>query len=202
MPMLAKVANSVQQLWDAYRPRPFTLQWKYDGMRSQIHFDIDSGAAHEAVFIWRARASHTCKLWHVTGVQIFSRHLDDCTARFPDVVKVITEVMTTASDDVVDAVHSAVIDAELVAVSMQPPPAASAAASSSSSAPAYRILPFQALSTRARTAETAAAASSTQVSVCIFAFDLLLLNGSSWCNKPYRTRKQVKRNAAAHKAHS
>lgn len=113
-----------------------------------------------------------------------------------------------ASDDVVDAVHSAVIDAELVAVSMQPPPAASAAASSSSStssstsAPGYRILPFQALSTRARTAETAAAASSTQVSVCIFAFDLLLLNGSSWCNKPYRTRKQVRCNAAAHKAHS
>jgi len=130
------------------------LDFKYDGQRAQIHAQREEGTGR-----WR--------------VDLFSRHLETMTDKYPDVVALLPEVL--APD-----VHSVVLDAEIVAV-------ANGAEAAAAAGPP-RFLPFQTLSTRGR---KGVAAEDVTVAVCVCAFDLMLLNGQPLLRRPYLDRRAL-----------
>ncbi|BBH05037.1 DNA ligase 1, partial [Prunus dulcis] len=85
------------------------------------------------------------------SVEIYSRNAERNTGKFPDVVVAVSRLKKSS-------VTSFVLDCELVAYDRVK----------------QKILPFQVLSTRAR---KNVAMSDIKVDVCIFAFDMLYLNG-------------------------
>ena len=64
-PMLAKICNGLQDALDMLSGHAFAAEYKYDGMRAQIHLIPDG------------------------SVRVFSRNCEDRTASFPDVVAAI-----------------------------------------------------------------------------------------------------------------
>jgi DNA ligase-1 len=87
------------------------------------------------------------------------------TQKYPDIMSKVEQISRPA-------VESYVLDCEVVAYNPSE----------------HKILPFQILSTRKRKDVTA---SSIEVEVCLFAFDLLFLNGQSLIEEPFRTRRQL-----------
>ncbi|KAL1192368.1 DNA ligase 6 [Cardamine amara subsp. amara] len=72
-PMLAKIANGVQEFFKLFQDKAFTCEYKYDGQRAQIHQLLDG------------------------TVRIFSRNGDETTSRFPDLVDVIKQFSCPAA---------------------------------------------------------------------------------------------------------
>lgn len=99
-------------------------------------------------------------------VRIFSRNLEDVTGKYPDIVARLA--LSTAG------VASCIVDCEVVAVNA-----------------AGSILPFQVLSTRARRAS--GNPDLIDVKVCLFAFDLLLLDGEPLVARPLCERRRLLR---------
>ena len=97
--------------------------------------------------------------------KVYSRNLEESSAKFPDVILAVLEA---AHPDV----ESCIIDSE--AVGWDPA--------------AKKLLPFQTLSHRAR---KSVSLDEVKISVCVFAFDLLYLNGESLINEPYKKRRQI-----------
>lgn len=96
---------------------------------------------------------------------IYSRNSENMTQKYPDVMAKIAEIAGPE-------VTSYVLDCEVVAY-----------------VPAEKkILPFQVLSTRKRKDVTQ---TSIEVEVCLFAFDLLYLNGTSLIEESFRKRRQL-----------
>lgn len=110
----------------------------------------------------RAQIHHLDEGGHV---YIFSRNSEDMTAKYPDIMAKIESIS-------LPHVHSYVLDCEVVAWHPQE----------------RKILPFQILSTRKRKDVTI---SSVEVEVCLFAFDLLYLNGVSLIESPFRERRSL-----------
>ncbi|KAG2253474.1 hypothetical protein Bca52824_083610 [Brassica carinata] len=73
-PMLAKIANGVQDFIKLFQDEAFTCEYKYDGQRAQIHLLLDG------------------------TVRIFSRNGDETTSRFPDLVDVIKQFACPAAE--------------------------------------------------------------------------------------------------------
>eukprot|EP00644_Phytophthora_capsici_P013852 jgi/Phyca11/9646/fgenesh1_pm.PHYCAscaffold_40_\ len=96
---------------------------------------------------------------------IFSRNFENSTERFPDVKLAISEA---AKEGVV---QSCIVDAEVVAVDRA----------------TNKRLPFQILSTRSR---KNVKVEDIKVPVCIYAFDLLFLNGESFLSTPLAQRRE------------
>merc|ERR1712012_114778 len=101
-------------------------------------------------------------------VNIFSRNQEDNTSKYPDIIKRLPNCLGKN-------VKSAVLDCEAVAWDRE----------------AKQIQPFQVLSTRKRkdTVED-----EIKVQVCLFAFDLLYLNGEALVTKPFNKRRELLRN--------
>ncbi|KAL0801119.1 hypothetical protein Bca101_056295 [Brassica carinata] len=79
-PMLAKIANGVQEFIKLFQDKAFTCEYKYDGQRAQIHLLLDG------------------------TIRIFSRNGDETTSRFPDLVDVIKQFASpTAETFMLDA---------------------------------------------------------------------------------------------------
>ncbi|XP_071690387.1 DNA ligase 1-like [Rutidosis leptorrhynchoides] len=97
-------------------------------------------------------------------VQIYSRNAERNTEKFPDVVVAASRVKKPN-------VTSFVLDCELVAYDRNK----------------QKILPFQILSTRAR---KNVVMSEIKVDVCIYAFDLLYLNGQQLLQEQLNTRRE------------
>ncbi|XP_024984452.1 DNA ligase 1 [Cynara cardunculus var. scolymus] len=97
-------------------------------------------------------------------VQIYSRNAERNTEKFPDVVVAASRVKKPS-------VTSFVLDCELVAYDHKK----------------QKILPFQILSTRAR---KNVVMSEIKVDVCIYAFDLLYLNGQQLLQEQLSTRRE------------
>ncbi|XP_076917532.1 DNA ligase 1-like [Bidens hawaiensis] len=97
-------------------------------------------------------------------VQIYSRNAERHTEKFPDVVVAASRVKKPN-------VTSFVLDCELVAYDRKK----------------QKILPFQILSTRAR---KNVVMSEIKVDVCIYAFDLLYLNGQQLLQEQLITRRE------------
>ncbi|XP_033118455.1 DNA ligase 1-like [Anneissia japonica] len=98
-------------------------------------------------------------------VHIYSRNQENNTSKYPDIIERIPGILT-------EGVTSCVIDSEAVAWDKEK----------------KDILPFQVLSTRKR---KDADMSQIKVQVCVYAFDLLYLNGQSLVKEPFRRRREL-----------
>ncbi|KAK4480040.1 hypothetical protein RD792_013097 [Penstemon davidsonii] len=161
-PMLAKPTKGVSEILDKFQDMEFTCEYKYDGERAQIHYMEDG------------------------SVEIYSRNAERNTGKFPDVVAAITRigifypVVTTngiwslpGQSFVLKqpSVTSFVLDCEIVAYDREK----------------QRIQPFQILSTRAR---KNVIMSDIKVEVCIYAFDILYLNGQQLLQEQLNVRRE------------
>ncbi|KAM6919201.1 DNA ligase 1 [Xenentodon cancila] len=98
-------------------------------------------------------------------VRIFSRNQEDNTSKYPDIISRIPKVKK-------DTVVSCVLDSEAVAWDHEK----------------KQIQPFQVLTTRKRKDVDA---SDIKVQVCVYAFDLLYLNGESLVRQPLCRRRAL-----------
>ena len=98
-------------------------------------------------------------------VKIFSRNAEDNTTKYPDIAQLVPRAAK-------EGVTSFILDAEAVAVD----------------AKTGAIQPFQVLSTRKR---KEASVDEISVKVCVYAFDLLYLNGESFLQKPLGERRKA-----------
>ncbi|CAG0892252.1 unnamed protein product [Darwinula stevensoni] len=106
-------------------------------------------------------------------MHIYSRNQEDNTSKYPDIIsKFKSWIAEKENHD--PQVVSCILDSEAVAWDREK----------------EMILPFQVLSTRKR---KDANESEIKVHVCIFAFDLLYLNGESLVKKPFLERRQLLR---------
>lgn len=100
-------------------------------------------------------------------VRIFSRNQEDNTSKYPDIISRIPKVKK-------ESVVSCVLDSEAVAWDREK----------------KQIQPFQVLTTRKRKDVDA---SEIKVQVCVYAFDLLYLNGESLVKQPLSRRRALLR---------
>ncbi|TVY94196.1 DNA ligase [Lachnellula willkommii] len=100
-------------------------------------------------------------------VSIFSRHLELMTDKYPDLVAIIPKIRG-------DGVSSFIMEGEVVAVDQE----------------SGDLKTFQTLANRAR---KDVAIGSVKVNVCMFAFDLMYLNGEPLLDRPFRERRELLR---------
>jgi len=100
-------------------------------------------------------------------VSIFSRHLELMTDKYPDLVALIPQIRG-------EGVDNFIIEGEVVAVDSQ----------------TGELKNFQTLTNRARKDVEIGAIT---IQVCLFAFDLMFLNGQSLLDRPFRERRELLR---------
>ena len=108
------------------------------------------------------------------SVKIYSRNSEDNTGKYPDIAAMFPGVLQ-------EGVKSIVMDAEAVAYDPEK----------------NKILPFQALSKRARKSVTV---DNVTVQVCVYAFDCLYLNGEALLKKSLTERREALYRAVRHTA--
>ncbi|KAL1622207.1 hypothetical protein SLS56_008879 [Neofusicoccum ribis] len=100
-------------------------------------------------------------------VTIFSRHLEVMTDKYPDLVALVPQIRG-------EGVSSFILEGEVVAIDRD----------------TGDLKPFQVLSNRAR---KDVVIQSVKIDVCLFAFDLMYLNGEELLNRPFRERRSLLR---------
>ncbi|KAM0717425.1 hypothetical protein Q7P37_007277 [Cladosporium fusiforme] len=100
-------------------------------------------------------------------VTIFSRHLEVMTDKYPDLVALIPKIRG-------EGISSFIMEGEVVAVDRE----------------TGDLKPFQVLANRAR---KDVVIGSVKVDVCLFAFDLMYLNGEELMARPFRERRNLLR---------
>ena len=100
-------------------------------------------------------------------VSIFSRHLETMTDKYPDLVALVPKIRS-------ESVSSFILEGEVVAIDRQ----------------SGDLKAFQTLTNRARKDVEIGAVS---IDVCLFAFDLMYLNGESLLDRPFRERRELLR---------
>ncbi|OTA66156.1 ATP-dependent DNA ligase [Hypoxylon sp. EC38] len=100
-------------------------------------------------------------------VSIFSRHLEVMTDKYPDLVELVPKIRG-------EGVGSFIMEGEVVAVDRQ----------------TGELKNFQTLTNRAR---KDVAIGSITIDVCLFAFDLMYLNGQPLLDRPFRERRSLLR---------
>ena len=100
-------------------------------------------------------------------VSIFSRHLEVMTDKYPDLVELVPQIRG-------ESVSSFILEGEVVAIDSE----------------SGDLRAFQTLTNRAK---KDVALTSIQVSVCLFSFDLMYLNGESLLDRPFRERRELLR---------
>ncbi|KAI5921953.1 DNA ligase I [Camillea tinctor] len=100
-------------------------------------------------------------------VSIFSRHLELMTDKYPDLVDLVPRIRS-------EGVSSFIMEGEVVAVDSQ----------------TGELRNFQTLTNRAR---KDVAIGSITIDVCLFAFDLMYLNGQPLLDRPFRERRELLR---------
>jgi DNA ligase-1 len=100
-------------------------------------------------------------------VTIFSRHLEVMTDKYPDLVALVPKIRG-------EGVSSFILEGEVVAVDRE----------------SGDLKPFQTLANRARKEVVIGAVT---IDVCLFAFDLMYLNGEELLNRPFRERRSLLR---------
>jgi DNA ligase-1 len=146
-PMLAKPTKSITEVLDRFEGKDFTCEYKYDGERAQIHFVAHDADMDMATATTVSNAGRSAK-----GVSnIFSRNSEDLSKKYPDILQKLPSWVK-------DGTKSFVLDCETVAWDMVE----------------KKVLPFQQLMTRKR---KDVKTEDVKVKVCVFAFDMLYLNG-------------------------
>ncbi|RFU80768.1 dna ligase 1 [Trichoderma arundinaceum] len=100
-------------------------------------------------------------------VSIFSRHLELMTEKYPDLVELVPKIRG-------EGIGSFIMEGEVVAVDRE----------------TGELKNFQTLTNRAR---KDVAIGDIKVDVCLFAFDLMYLNGQSLLDRPFRERRELLR---------
>ncbi|PCH43768.1 DNA ligase/mRNA capping enzyme [Wolfiporia cocos MD-104 SS10] len=149
LPTLGSPTRSLDEIYDRLGLLSFAAEFKYDGQRAQIHASVNDRA--------------------LVSVKIFSRHLEDMTDKYPDVVSLVEDVFKLSP-----RMNSFIVDTEIVAIN----PADGA------------IRSFQELSNRAR---KDVKLDEVKVSVCVFAFDIMYLDGQVLLERPFRERRNLLR---------
>ncbi|KAI0663494.1 ATP-dependent DNA ligase [Cubamyces menziesii] len=149
LPTLGSPTRSLDEIYDRLGFLPFTAEFKYDGQRAQIH----------------ASRGQDSKYF----VKIFSRHLEDMTDKYPDVVSLVQEIFEAAPQT-----QSFIMDSEVVAIDPG----------------TGELKTFQELSNRAR---KDVKLDEVKVSVCVFAFDIMFLDGQILLERPFRERRTLLR---------
>ncbi|CAE7072296.1 unnamed protein product [Rhizoctonia solani] len=147
-PTLGSPTRSLNEIYDLLGGLAFTAEFKYDGQRVQIHASRDT---------------------EEVTVRLFSRHLEDMTQKYPDIVHMVQTLMTRSK-----TLDSFILDAEIVAIDPH----------------TGAIRKFQELSNRARKDVNL---NDVKVVVCVYAFDLMYLNGEVLLDKPFRGRRRLLR---------
>ncbi|KAI0143649.1 ATP-dependent DNA ligase [Xylariaceae sp. FL1272] len=98
-------------------------------------------------------------------VSIFSRHLEVMTDKYPDLVALVPQIRG-------EGVNSFIMEGEVVAVDQK----------------TGELKNFQTLTNRAR---KDVAIGSITIEVCLFAFDLMYLNGQPLLDRPFRERRSL-----------
>ena len=101
-------------------------------------------------------------------VSIFSRHLEVMTEKYPDLVALVPQIRG-------EGASSFIIEGEVVAIDHE----------------TGELKTFQTLTNRARKDVDVGA---IKVGVCLFAFDLMYLNGEEMLSRPFRDRRELLRN--------
>ena len=149
-PMLASITAGVADAaakirgTDAGETTFFLAEYKYDGVRAQIHLFREPSDSQSRDDDDSDSASFS--------VRVFSRNCEDRTEAFPDVVRAFLECAKGG-----DYGDGLVIDAEIVGVDRQ----------------TGKLLPFQTLASRPRSFASASDATANATAVCVFVFDLL-----------------------------
>ncbi|KAI8376118.1 ATP-dependent DNA ligase [Radiomyces spectabilis] len=139
-PMLGQITRDLTDMFIKLKDRDFACEYKYDGQRAQIHMDNQG------------------------RVKLFSRHLEDMTDKYPDIVEVLPRIRS-------EGTTSFIMDGEIVAMNSE-----------------GEIQPFQTLSNRARKNVTL---DTIVVPVCVLAFDLMYLNNESLLQLSFRERRTL-----------
>ncbi|KAI0305760.1 ATP-dependent DNA ligase [Multifurca ochricompacta] len=147
-PTLGSPMRSLDDVYQRIGHLQFTAELKYDGQRVQIH----------------AEKSDAGKI----SVSLFSRHLENMTEKYPDVVCLVHHLAISQE------ISSFIVDAEIVAVD----------------ASGDSLKSFQELSNRPR---KDVRLHEIKVPVCVYAFDLMYLNGQSFLQEPFRFRRKLLR---------
>lgn len=100
-------------------------------------------------------------------VSIFSRHLELMTDKYPDLVELVPKIRG-------EGIGSFIMEGEVVAVDRE----------------TGELKNFQTLTNRAR---KDVAIGDIKIDVCLFAFDLMYLNGQSLLGRPFRERRELLR---------
>jgi len=100
-------------------------------------------------------------------VTIFSRHLEVMTDKYPDLVALVPQIRG-------EGVNSFIMEGEVVAIDRE----------------SHELRPFQVLTNRAR---KDVIIQSIKIDVCLFAFDLMYLNGEELLDRPFRERRSLLR---------
>ena len=100
-------------------------------------------------------------------VSVFSRHLEVMTDKYPDLVALVPAIRG-------EGVGSFILEGEVVAIDRD----------------SGQLKAFQTLTNRAK---KDVAISSIKVDVCLFAFDLMYLNGEELLDRPFRERRELLR---------
>jgi len=100
-------------------------------------------------------------------VTIFSRHLEVMTEKYPDLVALVPKIRG-------EGVSSFILEGEVVAIDKE----------------TGALKAFQVLANRAR---KDVVIQSVKVDVCLFAFDLMYLNGEELLDRPFRERRSLLR---------
>jgi DNA ligase-1 len=100
-------------------------------------------------------------------VSIFSRHLELMTEKYPDLVSLVPQIRG-------EGVSSFILEGEVVAVDRE----------------TGDLQPFQVLTNRAK---KNVEIGEIKVNVCLFAFDLMYLNGEPLLDRPFRERRELLR---------
>ncbi|RMJ27433.1 hypothetical protein PHISP_01689 [Aspergillus sp. HF37] len=142
-PMLGSITRDLSEMLTKLQGRSFTCEYKYDGQRAQVHCDENG------------------------KVSIFSRHLEQMTEKYPDLVSLVPEIRG-------DGVSSFILEGEVVAVDHV----------------SGELQSFQVLTNRAK---KNVEIGDVKVNVCLFAFDLMYLNGEPLLDRPFRERRELLR---------
>jgi DNA ligase-1 len=205
-PMLASpsrgvedVASHFQQFYDKHKPHPddtsphkshcnpfVTAEYKYDGQRVQIHF---SRVVADSSAIDGGKVESPSQ----NKVVLYSRNLEDVTGKFKPVCDWLLLSMP-------EQITSCILDAEICAVKRQKHDTTKSEQEVETHIEAS-ILPFQVLSTMKRDdpgdllVVSKGSQSSDGVGLCMFAFDLLLLNNEPLVDETLSIRRQKNRDA-------
>ncbi|OGM41389.1 putative DNA ligase I [Aspergillus bombycis] len=142
-PMLGSITRDLSEMLTKLQRRDFTCEYKYDGQRAQVHCDGNG------------------------KVSIFSRHLENMTEKYPDLVSLVPQIRG-------ESVSSFILEGEVVAVDQE----------------TGELQAFQVLTNRAKKNVDIG---TIKINVCLFSFDLMYLNGTPLLDRSFRERRELLR---------